>query len=188
MTAELVTQQLMTVEDYLVWESAASEKHEYLAGVVYGVSGASNRHNVVAMNVLVSLGGQLKGKPCRPFNSDTKARIRLADHVRFYYPDAMVVCRPNSLDQAFQDEPTVILEVLSDSTRRVDENEKRAGYLSIPSLQTYVLLEQEELKAVVWRRGDQGFSREVYVGREAVIPLPEVGAQLALVDVYEGAE
>src|SRR5947209_12034009 len=86
---------LVSVEDYLDGELVSPVKHEYLAGVVYAMAGARNAHNIIAGNVFASLHARLRGRPCRPFNSDTKIRIRLPTHVRFYYADASVICRPN---------------------------------------------------------------------------------------------
>ena len=188
MTAELATNELMSVADYLEWEAAAEMRHEYVGGVVYDMAGGTNSHGAIATNVLGSLHGQLRGKKCRPFNSDTKLRIVYPSHTRFYYPDAMVVCQPSPALQHFQDHPAVIVEVASASTRRTDATEKREAYLLIPTLAVYIMLEQDEAKAVVWRRGEQGFVREVYHGLDAVIPLPEIEARLALVEAYEAVE
>src|SRR5205085_1055503 len=115
---------LVSVEDYLAGELVSPVKHEYLGGVVYAMAGATNLHNAIAMNTAVAIQTRLRGKPCRAYNSDTKVRVRLSGHVRFYYPDVSVVCRSNPPTDSFQDEPAVIVEVLSDSTRRTDEGEK----------------------------------------------------------------
>jgi Uma2 family endonuclease len=179
---------LISVEDYLAGELESPVKHEYLGGVVYAMAGARNVHNIIATNTLAALHGRLRGRPCRPFNSDTKIRVRLPTHWRFYYPDASVVCRPNPQDDSFQDEPAVIVEVLSKATRRIDGGEKKDAYLTIPSLSAYVLLEQGTSAAVVYRRTEQGFVREVYEGREASIPLAEIEIELPLADIYEGVE
>src|ERR1700739_1709104 len=82
--------QLMSVEDYLAGELASPVKHEYLGGVVYAMAGARNAHNLIASNTLVGFGSRLRGKHCRAYNSDTKVRIRLPNHFRFYYPEVMV--------------------------------------------------------------------------------------------------
>jgi len=82
----------------------------------------------------------------------------------------------------------VIIEVVSDSTRRTDEYEKREAYLSIDSLCDYVLIEQNAALALVYRRADSGFDREVVQGADSVIALPEIGCQLALEDVYQNVE
>jgi len=179
---------LISVEDYLAGELVSPAKHEYVAGAVYAMAGARNVHNLIASNVLGSLHARLRGRRCRPFNSDTKVRIRLPTHVRFYYPDVSVICRPNPQTDSFQDEPGVLVEVLSRGTRRTDEGEKKDAYLTIPSLSAYVLLEQETAAAVVFRRTEQGFVREVYEGLDAVVPLGEIEAALPLAEVYDGVE
>ena len=124
---------LVSEEDYLAGELASPIKHEYVDGVVYAMAGARNVHNIIAGNTFVALSNRLRGKRCRPFNSDTKIRIRRAKLRRFYYPDASVVYRPNPQDDSFQDEPVVIFEVLSRKTRRQEEGEKKDAYLTIPS-------------------------------------------------------
>src|SRR5713226_10746586 len=120
---------LISVEDYLASELDSPTKHEYLGGVVYAMAGARNAHNTIASNTLIGMGARLRGNKCRPLNSDTKVRIRFPTHVRFYYPDASVVCVPNPPNELFQDNPAVIAEVLSRSTRRIDEGEKKDAYL-----------------------------------------------------------
>lgn len=179
---------LVSVEEYLAGERNSTVKHEYLGGMVYAMAGGSNRHNTIAGNVFAALHRLLRGKKCRPFNSDTKIRVRLPTQWRFYYPDASVVCRPNPPDDSFQDEPVVIVEVMSEATRRIDEGEKKDAYLSIPSLSAYVLLEQDTPAAIVYHRTEQGFRREVYRGPTVSIALSEVDVELPLADVYDGVE
>jgi len=179
---------LISVEDYLAGELVSPIKHEYLGGVVYAMAGARNIHNTIASNTLGSLYARLRGRPCQPYNSDTKIRVRLPTHLRFYYPDASVVCRQNDPNESYQDDPAVIVEVLSRGTRRLDEGEKKDAYLTIPSLAVYLLIEQESAAAVLYRRTEQGFVREVYQGISAVVPLPEIEAELPLADVYERVE
>ena len=179
---------LVSVEDYLDGELVSPVKHEYLAGVVYAMAGARNVHNIIATNVLAALHARLRGRPCRPFNSDTKIRIRLPTHVRFYYPDASVTCRPNPPTDSFQDGPAVVVEVLSRRTRRIDEGEKKDAYLTIPSLSVYALVEQETAAVVAFRRTADGFVREVHRGMEAVLPLGKIGADLPLAEICEGVE
>jgi Uma2 family endonuclease len=179
---------LVPVEDYLAGELISPVKHEYLGGVVYAMAGARIAHNIIASNTLIAVGSRLRGRPCRPFNSDTKIRIHLPGHVRFYYPDASVSCRPNPPTDSFQDEPAVIFEVLFRRTRRIDEGEKKDAYLAIPSLAVYALIEQETAAVVAFRRTKDGFEREVYQGLDAVLPLGEIGIDLPLAEVYETIE
>jgi Uma2 family endonuclease len=175
----------VSVEDYLAGELRSDVKHEYVAGIVYAMSGARNIHNLLATNILGTLFGRLRGKPCRPFNSDTKVRIDMRSHLRFYYPDVQVVCRSNPGRDSFQDEPVVVVEVLSQRTRRIDVGEKKDGYLSIPSLAVYLLVEQESAMVVAFRRTKDGFVREVYEGLNATVPLTEIDTELPLNEVYD---
>ncbi len=178
----------VSVADYLAGEKVAGAKHEYLGGHVHAMAGGSNRHNTIALNSLLALGRRLAGAPCRPFNSDTKVRVDLPDQVRFYYPDAMVVCDPNSPEEHYQERPVVLVEVLSESTRRIDLGEKRGAYLAIPSLRVLILAESEGPAVTVHRRKpDGGFAVEEYAGLDAAIPLPEIGAALPLAELYAGA-
>lgn len=179
---------LIPVEDYLAGELDSPVKHEYLGGVVYAMAGARNAHNTIKGNTFGALFVRLRGRPCRPFDSDTKIRIRLRKHTCFYYPDVSVTCRPNSPRESFQDEPAVIVEVLSRSTRRIDEGEKKDAYLTIPSLAVYLLIEQDAPAVVVFRRTEDGFNREVYEELGAVIPLPEIETELPLAEIYEAVE
>lgn len=179
----------LTEEEYLSAEAESAVKHEYLGGAVHAMAGATNDHNRIATNFSISLGNQLRGKPCEPFNSDTKVRIMLADQVRFYYPDGMVVCDANPGSQHYQERPVVVAEVLSEGTRRVDLMEKREAYLSIPSLRVLLLIEPGEPAVTVYRRLDSGeFGAALVRGFESVIPLPEIGAELSLADLYERVE
>jgi Uma2 family endonuclease len=179
---------LVSVEEYLAGELASPIKHEYVAGVIYAMAGARNAHNLIATNTLVTLGARLRGKDCRPYNADTKIRLRLPTQVRFYYPDVSVICRPNRQSDSFQDEPAALFEVLSQGTRRVDEGEKKDAYLTIPSLFVYALVEQERPAVMVYRRTEKGFVREVYEGLDAVVPLGEIDINLPLADIYDTVE
>jgi Uma2 family endonuclease len=180
---------LLTIAEYLEGEELGTVKHEYLGGTVHAMAGATNQHNIVAGNSFAALHGMLRGKPCQPFNSDTKVRIEFPDHTRFYYPDAMVVCQPNPATEHFQDRPVLIIEVLSDSTRRADLGEKRDAYLTISSLKVLLFVEPETPLVILHRRKPEGgFAIEAHAGLDAVIPLPEVEATLLLAALYERVE
>lgn len=180
--------QHISVQDYLAGELVSQVKHEYLGGVVYAMAGGRNVHNLIATNFYVAIGLRLRGRPCRPYNSDTKICIQLPNQTRFYYPDGSVICLPNPPQDSFQERPSVVLEVLSRATRRIDEGEKKDAYTMIPTLSVYLLAEQEFAGMTVHRRTEQGFIREVYKGIDAVIPLPEIGMELPLAELYDGVE
>jgi Uma2 family endonuclease len=176
----------ISIEEYLAGEEESEVKHEYLGGVVHAMAGATILHNDISGNAFGILFAALRGKPCRPNNSDTKIRIEYADHTRFYYPDAMVVCDSNPSTDHFQDRPVVIVEVLSESTRRTDMGEKRDAYLTIPTLKVLVLVETDKASVTVFRRKPGlGFESELHEGMDAVIPLPEIEAELSLAELYE---
>jgi len=177
---------LISVEDYLQGELVSPVKHEYVAGVVYAMAGARNVHNRISSNCLVSLGNGLRGKRCQAFNSDTKVRVRLTTHMRFYYPDAMVVCQANPPGDSFQDQPVIIAEILSAATRRTDEGEKKDAYLTIATLSAYVLIETDRPRVVVHRRGADGaFAAELYEGMDSSIAFDDVGCTIKLSELYE---
>jgi Uma2 family endonuclease len=177
-----------SVDDYLNLEELAQSKNEYVDGWIRAMSGATLRHNMVSVNALVSLATLLKGNPCRPFNSDTKVRIDRAGMKRFYYPDLQVVCKSNEPTSVFQDQPILIIEVLSPSTRRYDLDEKMAAYLTIASLEYYIALEQHQPIAIVMSRTADGFLREVIEGIKTDIKLPVLECTLSMREIYEGIE
>jgi len=179
----------VAIDDYLLSESASEVKHEYLGGTVHAMAGGSNRHNTVALNCLTFLSARLKGSPCQAFNSDTKVRIDLPDHTRFYYPDGMVVCRPNPDTDHYQERPDLVLEVLSDSTRRTDLGEKREAYLSLPSLKTLLFVETAAPEVTLYRRrAEGGFAAEHFVGPEGVVPIHVLPEGLPISEIYDRVE
>ena len=179
---------LYSVDAYLNAEDLSSTRSEYINGLIRAMTGATNRHNTVSINVQGILWSQLKGRTCRPFNSDTKIRVRRGEGTSFYYPDASVVCDSNRATETFQDKPVVVIEVLSPSTRSIDLDEKLTAYLSIDSLQAYILLEQDKPLAIVMRRTPDGFLREVYEGAVSIIELPTIACTLLLDEVYTGVD
>ena len=173
-------------EAYLEGEDLAETKHEYVDGLVYAMAGAKNRHNQIACNILVEVGGQLRGHRCQPFNSDTKVRIRHRGDVRFYYPDAMIVREPNDPDEVFQDRPMVIFEVISEATARIDREEKRRAYQTIETLSVYAIAESERLGIRCYRRVDESADWTVEFLKEASqsLSLPAIGCALPINAVY----
>jgi Uma2 family endonuclease len=185
MSALTLHDALVSPEDYLEGELNSPVKHEYLGGNVHAMAGAQNVHNRIAGSTFLALASRLRGKKCEPFNSDTKVRVRLPNQLRFYYPDLQVVCDPNPPDDSFQDRPVVIVEVLSESTRRVDESEKLDAYLTIPTLEAYLLIDATHPCVVVHQRTDSGFKRVVYGTLEHAIKLDYIGVELPLAEIYE---
>lgn len=179
---------LLSPEEYLAGEAISDVKHEYLGGIVHAMAGGTNRHNIISANVLAALHGRLRGKKCRPFNSDTLLRIDRGDDLRFYYPDVMIVCQQNGPLETFQDHPTVIFEVRSDSTARFDQGEKRQAYLTIPSLEAYVLVDDTQVAVTVWRRQGEGWESEYYTSSALSVCFESADCELPLADIYDGVK
>ena len=147
-------------EDYLTLEAQSPIKHEYLAGDIYAMTGASLRHNVIAGNIYTVLRAHLRGSPCRTFMSD--AKLRVAKLNRYYYPDVMVTCDPRHQNVSAADSvietPRLVVEILSTSTEATDRREKLLAYRSLPTLLEYVLVSQNEANIEIYRRqGDIGW-------------------------------
>ena len=181
----LEQQTFISEVDYLKLEEFSEDKHEYVAGIIYAMSGAKNRNNEIAANCMISLGGKLRGSHCKPFGSDTKVKIDLASGTRFYYPDLMVVCEKNRDNEVYQDSPALIIEVLSDSTRRTDLSEKKDAYLSIPSLNHYLLIEQDQAKVIVYQENGTSFEQSVVEGLDQIIEFADMETDLSLTEIYQ---
>ena len=178
---------LISVEDYLAGELVSEIKHEYLGGVVHAMSGGKVRHSAASGNVFASFFNSLRGKGCQPFNSDMKVRLDLLTQTRFYYPDIQVVRESLDDDASFQDKPVVVVEVLSDSTRRVDLGGKRDAYLAVASLKVLMIIDPARPWVQLDRRSaNGGFSHEFYQSLEDVISLPEIECELPVAEIYEG--
>ena len=175
----------MTVEEYLASEILSDVKREYLGGVVYARADVSEAHNYIASNLIGLLCTQLRGKPCEPFHSDMRVRLRPLDSTYFYYPDAMVACDPTDSGHGWRERPAALFEIISEDTRRVEDGEKRIPYLQLPSLQAYVRIEQARPEVVVDRRTPDGWKSEVVSGLGGVVRLPALGLELALAELFE---
>ena len=172
----------VSIEDYLAAEMVSEIKHEYIDGLVHAMSGASRNHDRIALNIGAELRAHLRGKPCEPFTSDVK--VKVGKH--FFYPDSMVVCDEIDPHQYYSETPVLIVEVLSKSTRRRDETLKRRLYQTIPTLQEYVLIEQDIVDVEVCRRSEGWVSNHYFLGDD--VPLQSVDLTFSVADVYERVE
>ena len=186
-TAE--SREFYTPESYLEFLETTQTKYEFVDGYLRAMSSPTNRHNIVATNATVTFGLKLKGSTCRAFNSNSMVRIRKKSSTWMYLPDMSIVCDENRQSERFQDNPIVVVEVLSPSTRAYDLDEKLANYLTIRSLQMVLLLEQDQPLAIVFRKSqDANFVRETYEGMDQEIHLPFLGISVLLSDLYDGVE
>ncbi len=176
---------LKTPDEYLAAERVAEQKHEYLAGAVYAMAGASADHQRIAANIARHLGNQLSGKPCEGFSMEMKVRIRRGASSFFYYPDATVDCSSLARDSYVAEEPRVIFEVLSPETERTDRVEKLYNYQMLPSLVMYVLVDQLRLAVTVYHRNNDEWIVELLTKKEDVLNLPEIECALPMTAIYE---
>lgn len=146
--------------DYLRGEQESAIRHEYINGVVYAMAGASDKHNTIALNASLLLHANLP-EECSVFMAEMKLRTEVQGEVIFYYPDVMVTCADDDRETYYREHPCLIIEVLSKSTRRQDRHEKFLTYKELPSLQEYLILEQEFRAATLFRRRT-GWQPELY--------------------------
>lgn len=178
----------LTIEEYLRFEEASAEKHEYYKGEIFAMSGSKIPHNTIAMNLSVTLGQKLKGKSCKPFNSDQ--RIYIPQNSLFTYPDISIVC--GKVETKDNDDwnllnPTVIIEVLSKSTKDYDMGGKFALYRDIVTLKEYILVDSESLNVYVFRINENGhWELEEYKKIEDVLSVRILELSIPLAEIYEG--
>ena len=175
----------LTVEEYLKFEQDGEIRHEYVAGQIYAMAGASEAHNLIVGNIFALLRPHLRGSSCRGFFSDMKVKVKMQQADIFYYPDLLVSCDPNDNKKYFKTSPSLIVEVLSDSTETTDRREKRINYQTIESLQEYVLISQDEIKVEVYRRDNNDNWTVEILGKDDDLQLNSVGLTLTMADIYE---
>jgi Uma2 family endonuclease len=173
-------QEPYSITEYLANEQVSECKHEYLDGQIYAMAGASKNHQRVTMNIGSLFRDHLKNTPCDTFASDIKVRI---GDLAFFYPDVIVACERETDSEYYSEKPLIIVEVLSKSTRRVDETTKRRLYQTLPSLQEYVLIEQDIVDIEICRRS-QGWQPEHYfMGDE--INFAAIDLTVSVNEIYE---
>lgn len=174
-----------SLDDYFVVEADSSVKHEYFNGEIFAMAGAFVAHNHITGNVLTLLRTSLRGTTCNAFGSDLRIS---SPKGLFTYPDVSVICGPVELVPERPDtatNPVVLFEVLSDATREYDRGEKFELYKTIPTLREYFLIEQREVLAQHFTRGESdSWSETRYDSLHDAMRCSSVSAQLALSEVY----
>ena len=178
----------ITPEEYLRIERAAEFKSEYFAGEMFAMAGGSPLHSFLKANIVRELGNQMKGRPCKVYDSDL--RVLISATGLFVYPDATVVCGPlETHERDTATNPTLLVEVLSDSTEVYDRTTKFDHYRKIPSLREVLLVSQHQPIVERFSRGDDGsWNLTDARGLGATIELPSIGVSLPLAEVYDKVE
>jgi Uma2 family endonuclease len=193
--AQPKTEPLYTEEEYLAFEREADERHQYLDGVIYEMSGESPDHGSISTNLIALIVTHLRGKDCRTFTKDMKVRSgplppnRLRPRGLFSYPDIVVVCGEMKFLDEYQDvltNPTVIIEVLSDTTEKFDRQQKFLRYQQyLPSLRDYVLVSQDQPAVQVFRRHSSEWRYTAVSDLKGSISIPSIKCELRLSDIYD---
>jgi Uma2 family endonuclease len=174
----------MTLDEFVAWEERQELRYEFDGVAARAMTGGTVTHSALQTNLIVALGAALRGKPCRAHGSELK--VRTATSVR--YPDAMIVCGRADPKSTFAPDPTVIFEILSPSSARLDLGAKNAEYQTIDSLRRYVVLHQAQAAAEVFRRDDNDEWIFEFVAADGVIEMPEADIVLSLAEIYGGVE
>ena len=192
--SEAMRQTSWTWEAYLDWEARQPIRYELVDGQVHAMGG--EEHDTIGNNLRAALHTQLRGKPCRPHGPDLK--VRAGGHVvgldprNGLYPDALIDCGPRVPGALYAQEPLAVLEVLSKSAGWIDQSLKLRDYDATPTIRTYVLISQDELKAMVYTRDEDGRlgvqSAVLLEGGDATMEIPEFGLALPFSALYEGLE
>jgi Uma2 family endonuclease len=176
---------LMSIEEYLKFEEGSPIRHEYVAGEIFAMSGASLEHELIGGNVFAAFHAHLRGGPCRSFINNFKLHLEVNESKLFYYPDVMVACGPIA-DFRFCTNPRLVVEVLSPSTERTDRREKAANYRQIPSLEEYVLVAQRSPEITIYRRSEH-WAPLILSSLEETAEFRSIELSLPLGQIYEGA-
>ncbi len=172
----------ISVEDYLEGEEGSDIKYEFINGEVYAMAGASDNHNRIAGNLFAALFGKLRDSVCEPFMTDMKLK---ADETIFYYPDVFVACDENPVNSFYREEPILIIEIVSPSTRQTDRREKLRAYQQMPSVMEYAIIEQEKISVEIHRRQPDGrWITYFFTRTDTEFTLESVDLTLQLDEVY----
>ena len=179
-------QKFISQEAFLETERLAFEKHEFFRGEVFAMSGASISHNRLLKNCLTDLATKLKGKKCEPFGSDL--RIHIPKNTLYTYPDISIICGEiETTDDKFDTvtNPSVIIEILSASTKNYDKGQKFDLYRDIQTLKEYILIDSEQVVVEkFYRNDDNSWLLTEYKTLESSFSINTVDLELKLSDIY----
>jgi len=178
---------LLTPAEYLRLERAATYRSEFFAGKMFAMAGGSPRHSLIKTNLVSELRSGLKGRPCTAFDSDL--RVRVSATGLYTYPDASVICGELQFDDSERDtvlNPTLLAEVLSDSTEAYDRGKKFEHYRQVASLQEYLLVSQDTPRVELHSRNPDGsWTPTIAIGLVQTLVLPALGVKLSMAEIYD---
>lgn len=174
----------ITAAEYLEGELRSEVRHEFVDGRVYAMAGASRKQNEICLDLASSLQAHLRGGPCRTYIEAVK--VQIADDLgeAYYYPDVFVACEPGDDDSHVVHNPRLIIQVLSESTSRIDRSDKLINYKRIPTVEEIVLIEQDWPEILVFRRSDK-WRRNLYTQFGTIVPLESIDYAAPLASFYQ---
>jgi Uma2 family endonuclease len=175
----------LSLEEYLRIEEHSTSRHEFVAGQIHALAGASRRHNRIALNIASRLTAAARGTPCRVYMSDVK--LKVADDV-VYYPDVMVACDSPGEDPLLETAPCLVVEVLSPGTEQIDRREKLLAYKAIPGIRAYLIVHQDRPRVERAWRDEEANWWDTDVVDEGRVPIPCPEVVLTLEEIYEGVQ
>jgi Uma2 family endonuclease len=184
-----VENELLTPAEYLEIERHSEVKHEYINGRMYAMPGASEAHIDISLNIVGAIRTQMRGRPCKAWAMDM--RVNVSPTGRYTYPDVVAVCGERRFEDSEVDtllNPTVIVEVLSETTETYDRGEKFDHYRTIESLREYVLVAQDRTRVDHYALRDGEWVFSALTTAEEHLSLPSIGCEISVADIYEGVE
>lgn len=176
--------QFLSVDEYLALDKESDQRYEYNNGLVTAIAGSSRRHNTIAINITASLHSATLNTNCSVYASDVK--VHIPQRNSYYYPDVVVTCEPEDDDYTLY-APCLLIEVLSDSTKSKDYLEKLLAYQSLPSVQTYLVVSQDQFRVDAFQRDENGFwAMTRFENLEDEIQLSCPKSTLSLGQIYQG--
>ncbi len=173
----------MSEAEYLETEPNALDRREYLNGCAYEMAWSSSNHNLIAGNMACEFRNHLKGKTCAVFMSQLKVVLPSAAGKDYVYPDVIVDCSTFDGNSYFIYTPTLLVEILSDNTRKLDLTTKLSRYIQMPSLQEYVVVEQDFVQVLVLRKSQGWFPHLYFLGD--YVTFESIGLALPVEAIYE---
>lgn len=176
--------QYLSIDEYLALDQSSAQRYEYNNGLVTAMAGSSRRHNTIAINITSVLHTVTSSSECSVYASDVK--VHIPQRNSYYYPDVVVTCEPEEDDYTLY-APCLLIEVLSDSTKSKDYLEKLLAYQSLPSVQTYLVVSQDQIRVDAFQRDENGFwTMKRFEDLKDVIKLSCPNTTLSLGQVYQG--
>jgi Uma2 family endonuclease len=175
----------MTLDEFREFAERSPLRYEYVNGVVHAMAGPSVAHCRIAGRLFVAVEAHLRGKPCEAFATGVDLQIRFDTNEIIYIPDLVVACNQEEWDKNWVCNPTLVAEILSPSTRDIDQREKAMTYRRLKSVEEFVLLEQAQHKVTVHRRAEN-WCPQVYTGPEAVAKFESIELAVPLAQIYAG--